>query len=222
MLDKEQQDTPKERGKRLRLVRKMAGLTLKELAKKYDLGISTIKYWECAINKGLSSKGAKKFIAAMQQQGIQCSHIWLMHGVGLPPYFFNINSNNKITEALSFDQITVEEEESINCEISLFCNKISAAITSTIFDDGMEPFYSIGDTVGGRNFSGENLINAIGKNCLVETINHQLLCRRVSQGNSPDTFNLSCVNPNTTANTPNLYEVKLLSAAPITRMWRRF
>ena len=89
-----QRSSAKERGKRLRLVRKMSGLTLNDLSTKYDFGASTIKYWECAKCNGLSAKGAKKIIAAIQNEGVQCSFMWLMYGIGSPPQFIDIRYNN--------------------------------------------------------------------------------------------------------------------------------
>ncbi len=221
MSDEMQRSSAKERGKRLRLVRKMSGLTLDELSSKYSLGISTIKYWECAKNQGLSSKGAKKIITAMQREGVQCSYMWLMHGIGLPPQFIDVRCNNTLENANIIEHSAYEEEKAIENEIALFCDKINSAITLTIFDDGMEPFYSVNDGVGGRRLFGENLSSAIGKDCIVETIDHQLLCRRVAQGSDPANFNLYCINPNTLANPPHIYGVKLLSAAPIVRVWKR-
>jgi transcriptional regulator with XRE-family HTH domain len=221
MSDKEQQSSPKARGKRLRLVRKMSGLTLNELAKKYQLSISTIKYWECAKNQGLSSKGAKRIITAMQNQGVQCSYMWLMHGIGLPPQFLDVRFSDNTKKIPHINETTFEEEKTISQEIALFCEKIVDAITLTVFDDGMEPVYSVGDGVGGKRLYGEELAKVIGKNCIVETDDHQLLCRRVAQGSESDNFNLYCVNPYTAANPPHLYEIKLLSAAPISRVWKR-
>lgn len=221
MSDEIQRSSAKERGKRLRLVRKMSGLTLDELSSKYSLGISTIKYWECAKNQGLSSKGAKKIIVAMQNEGVQCSYMWLMHGIGLPPQFIDVRCSKNIKNLGIVEHSSYEDERAIESEINLFCDKIGAAITLTIFDDGMEPFYSVSDGVGGRRLYGEDLAKAVGKDCIVETVDHQLLCRRVAQGNEPTNFNLYCINPNTLANPPHLYGVKLLSAAPVCRVWKR-
>lgn len=190
MLDEGQQSSAKARGKRLRLVRKMSGLTLNELAEKHNLGVSTIKYWECAKNQGLSSKGAKKIIAAMQTQGVQCSYMWLMHGIGLPPQFLDVRFHDSTKQVPYVDQATYEEEKSIAYEISLFCEKIADAITLTVFDDSMEPVYSIGDGVGGKRLYAADLAKSIGKSCIVETEDHQLLCRRVAQGSDGSNFNL--------------------------------
>ena len=221
MSEEIKRSSAKERGRRLRLVRKMSGLTLDELSLKYNLGISTIKYWECAKNQGLSSKGARKVIIAMQNEGVQCSYMWLMHGIGLPPQFINVRCNNNIPTFGMADHSVYEEEKAIENEIALFCDKIDSAIALTIFDDGMEPFYSINDGVGGKRLYGMDINKVIGKDCIVETAEHQLLCRRVAQGNDPDNFNLYCINPSTMTNPPHLYGIKLLSAAPVSRIWRR-
>lgn len=221
MSDEGQQSSAKARGKRLRLVRKMSGLTLNELAEKHNFGVSTIKYWECAKNQGLSSKGAKKIITAMQSHGVQCSYMWLMHGIGLPPQFLDVHLHDSAKKVPYINQATFEEEKSISSEIALFCEEVVDAITLTVFDDGMEPIYSVGDSIGGKRLYGEDLTKMIGKNCIIETADHQLLCRRIAQGSNASSFNLYCVNPYTVANPPHLYDVKLLSAAPISRVWKR-
>ena len=221
MLDEAQQASPRERGKRLRILRKMSGLTLSEIAQRYDLGISTIKYWECAKNQGLSSKGAKKIIQAMQDQKVQCSYMWLIYGVGLPPQFLDVRSHDNIKCASHIDKATYEEEKSIANEIEFFCERVVDAISLTVFDDGMEPVFSVGDSIGGKRLYDKDLAKVIGKNCIVETVDKQFLCRRVARGSNPSDFNLYCINPYTVANPPHLYDIGVLSAALITRIWKR-
>lgn len=214
------ESTPKARGQRLRFLRKMSGLTLQKLAEKYDIGMSTIKYWECAVNEGLSNKGAKKIIHAMQKEGIQCSFMWLMHGVGTLPHILDIRCAGNTPEVITNESV-LEEELSIANEIQFFCNKIVDSITLAVFDDGMDPHYSIGDNVGGKRLYGEHINKALGKHCIVETEDNQVFCRKIAPGSKPDRFNVYCVNPNTTVNPPNLYDVKLSSVAPIARVWKR-
>jgi transcriptional regulator with XRE-family HTH domain len=216
-----QRSSAKERGKRLRLVRKMSGLTLNEISAKYDLGISTIKYWECAKNQGLSSKGAKKIIFSMHKEGIQVSYMWLMHGIGLPPQFLDVRYNKENKNMDMVEHSAYEDEKAIESEIALFCDRIESAMTLTLIDDSMEPLYSLNDSVGGKRLYGSDICKSVGKNCIVETSDSQLLCRRVAQGNELNNFNLYSINPNTLASPPHLYGVKLLSVAPISRIWKR-
>lgn len=221
MSNTEQQSSAKLRGKRLRLIRKMSNLNLNDLANKYNFGISTIKYWECGKGEGLSIKGAKKIIKAMQSEGVQCSYAWLMNGIGLQPQFVDVCLSNKVKQSKLSDSNIYEEEKSIDQEIALFCKSISDAVTLNIFDDGMEPIYCYNDSIGGKRVYDQDLHSVMNKDCIVETEDNQILCRRIAQGNDKDSFNLYCINSSTKANPPNMYNIKLLSAAPISRIWKR-
>jgi HTH-type transcriptional regulator, cell division transcriptional repressor len=216
-----QSSTPKSRGQRLRFLRKMSGLTLQKLAQKYDIGMSTIKYWECAVNEGLSAKGAKKIISAMQKEGIQCSFMWLMHGVGTLPHILDVRCASHTPPPIDDNDSSLIEEISVANEIEFFCNKIADAVTLAVFDDGMHPHYAHGDNVGGKRLYGENINSALGKHCIVETEDNQIFCRKVAPGSEPGKYNVYCVNPNTSVNPPNLYDVKLVSVAPISRVWKK-
>lgn len=221
MLIDDQLSSAKAKGQRLRFLRKMARLPLLQFAEKYQIGTSTIKYWECAANEGLSPKGAKKILAAMQNEGIQCSYTWLMHGIGLPPQLLDIRYNNhKIT--LDDSDLALKDELLIKEEITLYCSRAIHAITTLIFDNGLEPTYCMGDNVGGQRLTKNNLSNAVGKDCIIETADNEILCRRVAASSQPNRFNLYCTNPHTTVDTPNLYNIAVTSLAPITRLWKRY
>lgn len=77
--------TPQKRGERLRLLRKLSGSTIHKMAQKYDIGSSTIKYWENGRGVGLSIRGANSIIAIMRQETINCLFAWLMYGIGTAP-----------------------------------------------------------------------------------------------------------------------------------------
>ena len=213
-------DSPRERGERLRILRKMSGLTIHKLAEKYGVGSSTIKYWECGRDKGLSAKGARKIIESMRQEGVYCTFMWLMHGVGMHPQIIDVRQSAS-TKQVAAMNTTLEEETAISQEIHLFCSKTANAVTLVIYDDGMEPLYTIGDTIGGNRLPMSEVAKAIGKNCIIETEDKQVICRRLARGNTPDAFILCSVNPQTTSLPPNLYDVKIISVAPISRVWKR-
>jgi HTH-type transcriptional regulator, cell division transcriptional repressor len=212
--------TPKARGQRLKTLRHMCGLTIHQLAAKYGIGASTIKYWESARSEGLSEKGATKIIKAMQEEGIYCTYMWLMHGVGIHPQIYDVRYGASKKQASAMNS-SLEEEIAISNEIALFLKEVPNAITLVVFDDAMEPIYSIGDTIGGGRLVGEDIAKAIGRDCIIETDKKEILCRRLSRGNSLDTYNLSSINPQTTCYPPNIYDVKVVSASPIIRVWKR-
>ena len=213
-------DSPRARGERLRVLRKMSGLTIHKLAEKYEVGSSTIKYWECGRDKGLSAKGARKIIESMRQEGVYCTFMWLMHGVGMHPQIVDIRQSAS-TKQVAAMNTTLEEETAIANEIEVFCSGTPNAVTLVIYDDGMEPLYAIGDTVGGSRLVGADIAKAVGKICIVETEDRQVLCRKLARGNTPNVFILCAINPQTTALPPNHYDAKILSVAPISRAWKR-
>ena len=213
--------SPAERGNRLRILRNMSGLTIHELADKYGVGASTIKYWECAKSEGLSPKGAKKFIEAMAGEGIYCSYMWLMHGVGIHPQYIDRRYGNSKKQQNPMGT-SLEEEMAIYREMDTFLKETDNAVTLAIYDDSMEPFYLLGDTVGGNRLFGEDIVKAFDKDCLIETEDHQVLCRRFTVGHEAEHYTLYCMNPRTTVYPPNMYDVKIISVAPISRIWRRF
>lgn len=209
-----------ERGNRLRILRNMTGLTINELSERYNIGTSTIKYWETAKQEGLSVKGAKKIIDSLVKEGIHCSFTWLMHGLGIgPQYIYSGFGEDK--ENLNLLQVALEDEQVIYKEVDLFLKESYNAITLVVYDNSMEPFYRFGDTVGGIRLYGENIDLALGKNCIVETEKHNVLCRRLEQGNGKNKYTLASVNSRTTATPPNLFDIEIKSVAPVSRCWLR-
>lgn len=215
-LEDSQLSSAAERGRRLRILRNMSDLTIHEFAEKFGIGASTIKYWESGKNEGLSSKGAKRVIEAMSQQGVHCTFMWLLHGVGNMPHFIDVHYGSKNSDG------SLEEELAISNEINLFLKNTSNAVTLLVFDDAMDPLFNIGTSIGGNRLFGDDLNKAIGHNCIVETEEKQILCRKLAKGNELGFYNLCCTNPQSTVTPPNIYNVKITSAAPITRVWKRF
>lgn len=216
-LESSNLNLPQQRGVRLRMLRKMSGLTIHKLAKKYAVGSSTIKYWECGRGEGLSVKGAEKMIMAVRQEGVYATIAWLMHGIGDNPRIVDMRQSTTTRQITTMS--IKEEEAAITNETNLF-KKNANAITLTITDDGMNPIYSIGDIVGGNCLTGLDINKALGKNCIVETEDKKLLCRKLMLKGNSDFFVLCSLNPRTTANPTNLWDVKIRSAAPISRIWK--
>lgn len=210
-------NTPQVRGKRLRILRNMAGLTIHKLAEKYGIGSSTIKYWEAGRGEGLSVKGAEKIIATMRQEGVYCTFGWLVYGIDMCPQIIDMR------QSISVQQITtntITEEEAIANEMNMFRDNTANAVTFVIADDGMETFYSVGDIVGGNRLTGLDINRALGKNCIIEIEGNKLLCRKLMHKWASDAFVLCPLNSQTTTSLANLYNVKIISAAPISRVWK--
>lgn len=204
-----------ERGKRVRLVRNMTDLTIDDFASKIGVSNRTIKYWENGEAGGLSEKGAEKIVEANDTLNIECSTIWLLYGAGSHP----ILVGEPYSKSLSLtNDLHDEHDKSIKKEIRYFHANNLNAITMQITDDGMEPYFIVGDFVGGKRKQNKEIKNALHQDCIIETKNKQFLCRRLLPGSKPKLFNLCCINQKT--NAPFIInDVEIISAAPI--IWIR-
>ncbi len=197
-------------GERLKRARMLAGIhTRREFEQRHNISANTLQSWEQG-KSILTAKGALRLIAALKQESWLCSVEWLLHGLGLPPRSFEKNH-----ELLNFFQM----EERIHQEIQFFKHNNPHSIVLTIADDAMEPFFSIGDTVGGVQCSEKTIEQYLGVICILELEQNQIITRLLQPGSKPATFTASCTNYKTTATLLNIYDTKILSAAPV--IWHR-
>ncbi len=205
---------PSARGKRLRTVRSMAGLTRDQVEKKYGLSAYTVQSWEAARAGGLTKRGAERVIPMVRNEGIYCTVDWLLHGVGEPPRPTYLQINPKPEP-----DYVQNEASTIIQELLLFRSLNRDAIDLVVSDDGMDPFYCQGDYVAGKRYFEEMIARLVGHNCIVQTDNNLILLRRIKLSKSSGMYNLICLNPDTTIEATTLYEQKLVSAAPV--IWHR-
>jgi len=210
----------KERGIRMATARKMAGVTLKDLGKKYGFGYSTLRQWEHGKIGGLTNKGAKKLIEALKNEGVISNLAWLMHGTGPNPFYEQaIESGGGIPT----DQSTalIAEQRIISQEINYFQSLNPTAVTLMINDDAMEPLFRRGDQVGGATVPEDQRHLILHEPCIIATSDNMTLCRIVSPGSELALYDLFCTNSKTHAKPTCLNDVELLYAAPVTRLWRK-
>ena len=216
--DGDPMSSPAARGKRLKIVRLMAGLTRKQIWKKYDISASTIQSWEAAKAGGLTERGVSRMMPVLQQEGIFCSVDWLLYGIGNGPQPINICAQVKenvwTMPALPEDKVITEELLTFRK-----CNADDNVVDFIISDDGMGPHFSVGDYVGGKRRTGVDIADIIGKDCIIETISNEIFLRRLKAGSRTGVYTLICTNPDTTVDTPTLYDQNLLGAAPV--IWHR-
>jgi len=93
------------------------------------------------------------------------------------------------------------------------------SIILTIADDAMEPYYCIGDYIGGVQVYNDEMDRFIGNMCVIELENNLILPRLLQKGSKTGFYNICCTNPKATASPLNYYDVKVISAAPI--LWHR-
>lgn len=211
-----------ERAKRARLVRAMADLTAVEFSKYAGVSDRTIKGWENANDNALTEKGAEKILNAAKKVGIIVDMIWLLHGVGSQPRLTQDVFNKSILPdpQLSEDMLSSPApfSEKVKQEMTCFIESNLNAVTMQILDQTMEPFFQIGDIVGGIRLFGPQINLALSKFCIIETKDYPLICRRLLLGTKEKLFNLQCTNPLPGENACSVNQ-KLFSAAPI--IWVR-
>lgn len=192
-------------------LREATGLTRHAFAKKHNLPVSSLQNWEDPKGNGLTEKGAKKLAMLFSSEGISCTPEWLLHGIGLSP---QINSNNFVEELSQ-----KEDNKFISEELNLFYNHYKSAIDLVIIDDGMLPYFSMGEHVAGVRQVENDIQKLIGENCIVQLLTGEILVRLLKKGTLLNHYTLTCINSNTTVSKPTLYDVELISAASI--IWRR-
>jgi HTH-type transcriptional regulator, cell division transcriptional repressor len=220
---KPSQSSKELRAKRLKVLRQMLGLTRKDFADQYHIPFSNFQNWEGPRYGGLTEQGAIKILRVCAAEGIETSLAWLMHGVGANPNltekFYHRYHHQHINEKLA-EPDQDAETAAISQELQLFkqnCNQQTLDLVVT--DDGMEPYYRIGEHVAGKSFCDQNVIKAINRDCIIKISSGEILLRHLEAGNNKTRFNLSCINPNTTTSKPIIYDAEVICAAPI--IWLR-
>lgn len=209
-------------GERLRRARILAGIaTRREFEEHYNISANTLQGWEQDKNP-LSEKGARRVVSAFKDCGLICTVEWLITGVGMPPRPYEMLHAGIRHELRNNDALVnfnLKEEEAIYKEIQLFRQHNPNAIVLTVADDAMEPYYSLGDYIGGIQIYNTEINHYLHQACIIELENNLIIPRILQTGKRPGTYTASCTNPKTKTSPLNLYNIKVLNAAPV--LWHR-
>lgn len=218
-----------ERANRLRFLRKMSHLSMKEFAQHCNLGLTTVNYWEQGYSS-ITERGAQKVSKAMREEGIESSVIWLMTGYGEPPKVTDSSKLSKLNyknlESIARTSINEKkfdypiENIEINEELTLFRKNYPEHLICLIDNDSMKPLYSPGDLVAGKKLTEKNMELAHGADCIVELEGRGLLIRRIKIGHAANSYDLYVINSEASLAFPPLRNVNVLSLAPIIRIWK--
>lgn len=205
-------------GDRLKYLRALLQVSRAYLQEKYGLPEVTLKSWEN--NKvGLSSAAVKRCVEIYKAEELIVDENWILLGTGLDPVS-KVTIAKLFAEPSKMTHTPNDENECILTEANTFKNSNENAVVFLVSDDEMRPFYKRGDYVGGKLYHGQNLKNAINKDCIVYLKDGSRFLRRLIQ-NSNDGFNLSCINPTEISTTPPvMFNVEIEGAAPV--IWHRW
>lgn len=220
----DQRATPEARGKRVESLRRMTRASRRVFAEKYGIPKTSIQNWEDAIGNGLTEKGARRLVTALKPAGIICTFEWLLYGVGQSPQISEklfLDDISQLTDSSAYSlKDNADETDKISQELLLFHQHYPrVGIDYVVMDDGMEPRFIKGEHVAGCKHFGKAIAETVGLDCIVQTAAGDLLLRNIRKIDKNGRCTLACVNPNTTIEKPILYEVELLSVAPI--IWAR-
>ncbi|OJA00716.1 hypothetical protein BEV13_02670 [Rickettsiella grylli] len=219
----------KERAQRLKFLRKMSHLSMKEFAQLCNLGTTTINYWEQGYSN-LSERGARKVCQAIGAEGIDCSSIWLLTGYGEAPCVIDSSKLSKLNyekfKSLSKSFINEKkphysiENKDIKEELAIFKKNYPEHLICSVDNESMKPLYNPGDLVAGKKLTGKNKELAHGADCIVELKNKELIIRRIKIAHAAESFDLFVINSETSLEFPPLRNISVVSLAPIIRIWK--
>lgn len=213
--------SPEAKGKRLKRVRNLANLSRDQLCEGGNINLHTLIGWENGRFGGLTRTGAERLISRLAQEGVQCTVEWLLHEIGPGPNIITDFATAKVDLHKKTPEKTSKSEEDkfIAEELILFRSQYSNATDFIVEDDGMLPLYNPGDYVAGKKRYPDKIMTVIGKDCIVQTEEGRIFLRNVRKGSLPNCYHLVCTNHHTQIEDSVLYNVKLISAAPI--IWHR-
>lgn len=194
---------------RIKYVRNLAGFDRKSFSGRFNISANTLQSWELG-RAPLSPKGAQRLCSALLKSNIMCTTNWLISGSGERPFLYK--TTNPILHTLCDESILLQE---IDIFKSLHPNYLLTAVT----DVGMNPFYDIGDYVGGKTINEEkNILEITGNNCIIKTSEGLTLVRKLMLAPKNKKFNLYALNFSPSIE-PIITEVNIQAAAKI--IWHR-
>ena len=112
------------------------------------------------------------------------------------------------------------ENSEINAELELFKKNYPEHLIYLIENESMKPLYGPGDLVAGKKLTDKNMELANGADCIVELEGKELLVRRIKIAHAVNSYDLYVINPDSSLEFPPLRNIKLISLAPIIRVWK--
>lgn len=206
-------------GKRLRVLRSLAGLSRISLADAAGVSKTSISYWEHGQGSVIKPRSAEKILEAVEEKGIKCTETWLMTGNGPPPTAILEHAKQLSPKESNVDINELSFVQEITTFLSA-CRNPEKAVILKVENDSMLPFFEKGDVLGGLLLPPNKVNTTKEKICIVK-INGKLDVRRVKKGTSPEKFTVSYLSYDEHCSSPfEINDVTLEFLAPVIRVWR--
>ncbi|MDR2781807.1 MAG: helix-turn-helix domain-containing protein [Holosporaceae bacterium] len=161
------------KGRRLRMVRALAGFSRQELYEKIGISTSTIDTWESG-RVELTDRSSIRVCDAFKKIGVHCTSEWLLTGNGDPPRLMrdveksifvcndaDYNRTDSNVEELTLKGCSIKLhqfiDEDVRKELSFFINLHKNALFHIVEDDFMNFRYRKSDCVAGEMDDLKNL-----------------------------------------------------------------
>ncbi|MDR2267889.1 MAG: helix-turn-helix transcriptional regulator [Holosporaceae bacterium] len=176
------------KGRRLRMVRALTGLSRQELYEKIGIATSTMDTWESG-RVELTEKSAERICLALRKVGIYCACEWLLTGAGIPPrtmddvekFVFLSNglsaSNDQLAIGKVSNKIPPFIDNDMGRELSFFLSLHENSFFHLVEEDSHGFRYRRGDCVAGIETDIETLV---GKIIIAQLPNEEtVLCKLI-------------------------------------------
>lgn len=207
-------------GKRLTVLRVMAGLNRDQLSAQAGVSITSISYWEHGSGAPMSVRSIGKVISAIEKAGVKCSEEWLKTGNGAQPILFNqVKKLPTKNIQVNFELDSSPFIEEINLFLSTCKNPENAAIIK-MENNALSPVFEKGDIIGGLFLSADSVDLSKEKACIIK-LENKLDVRRIRRNPIASSFNLSYFSYDSQCDSPfEINDIHLTFIAPILRLWR--
>jgi DNA-binding XRE family transcriptional regulator len=212
--------SPQSKAERLKRVRNLANLSREAICSDSDVNLTTLISWEVGRFGGLSKKGAASVVARVAKEGVFVTPEWLLYEVGLGPEVrTDFKKSQKTTALPKSGEKLLPEKSRIIEELMVFRKLNKNPIDFVVEDDAMLPHYRVGDYVAGTMRQGEKINSLIGYDCIVQIVDGRIVFRNLQRGPRNGSFNLVSTNLQAGSKNTVIYDVELVSAAPV--LWHR-
>ena len=208
--------SPQARAARCLSLRDMMGLSREAVRLRYGIARGTLQNWESARFGGLTQKGAKIIITASRAEGIDVSMQWLLHGIGTEPRL--VGASDLDMSSKMFFNVSEQSMQNLSKMLNTFRAHNPDFIDLVVQDDLMMPMYAPGEYVAGNRKYLNDIESAASNVCIVQTAEHGHLLRYLKLGDEINLYHLVSINHESQISQATLYNVEIISAAPV--IWR--
>jgi DNA-binding transcriptional regulator YiaG len=222
--DGDPKSTKNARARRVESVRGLTRLSRNDFAKKCGIPSGSFQNWETPRFGGLTEKAARRITTAIKSFGVHCSIEWLMFGIDPGPITderLYLDGELIIKEPRASYLTEDDQTTHIAEEVLLFRKHHASSLDYLVSNDAMEPIYKSGDYTAGPAYFNDQIDSCIDLDCIIKTKDGEIMLRTLKKGTQDQRYTLTCRNPNTAVENSILYDIALLSVAPVIWVRRR-